>query len=1160
MLQKFKLSLLNKMMKQYLYILLICSSYLNGKGQPSSFYNSAASYSVGSSPGGMCTADFNGDGKADIAVTKYGSINFSYTSYVIIFTNNGNGTFTPSAQYYNLGSRLRAICTADFNNDGKADLALTRDDSTSIIVMINNGVGNFSQARYAAGVQPFDICSADFNGDGSKDLAITTDDSLVSVLINNGSGAFALPLKYASGRWSMKICTADFNNDGMPDLATTLNYNNYSIGVLINTGGGSFLAPITYSVGASPKGICGADLNNDGKVDLAVANYHDNNVSVLMNAGNGSFNTAVNYFSGYYAGSLCSLDINGDGNLDLAVPSAGSDKVSLLINAGIGTFGAAITYTTGSFPTHVCSNDFNGDGKPDIAVINEGITYDLNVLLSTAESLNLDGVNDYVQVNTPVDLPIGNAPRTIEGWIKTTNTGTDVSIVNYGVLSNNERFGLSVNGSGYVNFVAGNNDLLGNTPVNDNNWHHIAVVYSGGVNGMLSLYVDGVLDASAIKNLNTAGTGNLRIGAGIGSSVNEFFNGTIDEIRIWNRALCLLEIQNNMNKELLLPQSGLVSYYQFNRGSSGAVNSNITTLTDAIGTNQGTLINLALSGITSNWISPGALSTGNYALPFASPTVSLNVSANSICNGASASLTAGGNAVTFSWSTGATTTSISVSPTVNTIYTVTGTDINGCTANAISSISVNPIPTVTVNSGTICSNQSFVINPSGANTYTYSSGSNTVSPVANSTYTITGTDLNGCVNSIGAISTVSVNATPIVTAQNASVCVGTSTILNVSGANTYSWTTGATTASMSVSPTTTTTYSVTGTSLNNCSSTQTVAVTVNPNCQDVWPGDANSDGTADNFDVLELGLHFTQIGPARASTSNAWQAHFASNWTGTISNGKNVNHSDCNGDGTIDSNDTLAIFNNYGLTHTFKQAEQIVTNPQLRIVPDQNAVSKGSWGTASVFLGEASAPVTNINGLAFTLTFDQNLIDANSFYIEYPTSFINAANQNLKFQKPDFANGKLYTATTHTNNTNVSGNGRIATLHYKIKSTLATDEVLNIGITQTKQSNAAGVLTPLTAGTATVAAIGASVGMDELSNGNSIGIYPNPANSSVTIHSSTPLEKVELLSITGQVVSSEKALGNQHQLDLTGIANGVYFVNVYTTDEKVARKKLVVQR
>ncbi|MCG4880637.1 hypothetical protein L0P06_11240, partial [Amedibacillus dolichus] len=75
---------------------------------------------------------------------------------------------------------------------------------------------------------------------------------------------------------------------------------------------------------------------------------------------------------------------------------------------------------------------------------------------------------------------------------------------------------------------------------------------------------------------------------------------------------------------------------------------------------------------------------------------------------------------------------------------------------------------------------------------------------------------------------------------------------------------------------------VTGTDLNNCSATQTVGVTVNNTCQDVWPGDANSDGVADNTDVLELGLHYTQTGPARATVSNNWQSYYATNWTGTI--------------------------------------------------------------------------------------------------------------------------------------------------------------------------------------------------------------------------------------------------------------------------------------
>ena len=557
-----------------------------------------------------------------------------------------------------------------------------------------------------------------------------------------------------------------------------------------------------------------------------------------------------------------------------------------------------------------------------------------------------------------------------------------------------------------------------------------------------------------------------------------------------------------------------------------------------------------VTGINAN----GCTTEANVSLTV-HQTPPLAVNSGSICSGQTFTMIPSG-ALSYTYSSGSST----VSPGLSSTYSVSGTDVNGCTGSATSTVTVNSIPVLTVNSGTICANQTFTMTPSGAATYTYSSGSNTVSPTASTNYTVTGTDLHGCINSVGVTNTVVVNALPSLSAtQNASVCVGSGALLNVSGANTYTWTTGANTASISVTPTITTSYTVTGTDLNNCSATQTLAVTVNQSCQDVWPGDANSDGVADNFDVLELGLHYTQTGPARAAASNAWQSYFSSNWVGNISNGKNVNHSDCNGDGTIGNDDTLAIFNNYGLTHAFKPTAPTVVNPQLSLVPDQSVVAKGNWGTSSVFLGEASSPITNINGLAFTVTFDQSLIEPNSFYIEYPVSFVNAGNHNLNFNKLYFSNGLLHTASTHTMANNVNGNGKIAVLHYKIKSTLSTDAVLNIGIVQAKKSDASGTLSPLTVGTATVDAIGTSVGMDELSSGNTIGVYPNPANASVTIHSSTLLEKVELTSVTGQIVLTENVSGNRYELDLSGVTSGVYFITVADAAQKLTRKKLVVQ-
>ena len=397
-------------------------------------------------------------------------------------------------------------------------------------------------------------------------------------------------------------------------------------------------------------------------------------------------------------------------------------------------------------------------------------------------------------------------------------------------------------------------------------------------------------------------------------------------------------------------------------------------------------------------------------------------------------------------------------------------------------------------------------------------------------------------------------------ASNTSLCLGSSVSLTGTGATSYTWTGGVVNGT-GFTPTTTVNYSVTGSGGGGCSNTATILVTIDNTCQDVWPGDANSDGLADNLDILELGLHYTQTGTPRATISNLWQSYYAANWSGNITNGKNLNHSNCNGDGIINDDDTLAIFNNYNLTHAFK-TNQTTTNPQITIVPDQSTVSKGSWGTASIYLGDATTPIINVNGVAFTVNYDNNLIDLNSVWIEYPTSFINASNQNLKFRKRAFANGKLYTATTHTVNGDVSGYGKIAILHYKINPSLVTDNVLNLSVSQVNQSNANGSITPLTAGSASLTALGSSIttNLNELINGNYISIHPNPTNGALIINSITELQKIEVVAITGQLLISEVPSSANHLLQLHHLVNGIYFVNLYQNNRIVKREKIILYR
>ncbi|MES2566545.1 MAG: LamG-like jellyroll fold domain-containing protein [Bacteroidota bacterium] len=156
-------------------------------------------------------------------------------------------------------------------------------------------------------------------------------------------------------------------------------------------------------------------------------------------------------------------------------------------------------------------------------------------------------------------------------------------------------------------------------------------------------------------------------------------------------------------------------------------------------------------------------------------------------------------------------------------YSATGTFtnviaslINGCDSTITTDILINSLPTVTVNSEAICIGQSFTMTPGGASTYTYSNGSSVTMPTADDTYTVTGTDVNGCENT--AVSSLTVNALPTLSVSSTStlICTGETATLSVTGASTYTWSTNETTSDIAVNPTAQSTYTVNATDGNGC--------------------------------------------------------------------------------------------------------------------------------------------------------------------------------------------------------------------------------------------------------------------------------------------------------------------------------------------------------
>jgi gliding motility-associated-like protein len=204
-----------------------------------------------------------------------------------------------------------------------------------------------------------------------------------------------------------------------------------------------------------------------------------------------------------------------------------------------------------------------------------------------------------------------------------------------------------------------------------------------------------------------------------------------------------------------------------------------------------------------------------------------------VCSGNSITLTASGG-TSYLWSTNQTTASVTVNPTVNTVYSVTVTGANGCTAAISRNVTVNALPVININPpvASVCTGSSITLTASGANNYVWSNNATTasitVSPISNTTYSVTGTDANGCTATASRDVVIASNLTINISPLNASVCSGASVILTASGANNYVWSNNATTASITVSPISNTTYSVTGTDVNGCTGTATRNVTLHP--------------------------------------------------------------------------------------------------------------------------------------------------------------------------------------------------------------------------------------------------------------------------------------------------------------------------------------------
>lgn len=422
------------------------------------------------------------------------------------------------------------------------------------------------------------------------------------------------------------------------------------------------------------------------------------------------------------------------------------------------------------------------------------------------------------------------------------------------------------------------------------------------------------------------------------------------------------------------------------------------------------------------------------------PTISVN--SGSICSGTVFTLSPSG-ALSFTYSG----LSATVAPNTSTTYIVSGTGVTGCTNSAISSVTVYMTPTVVVNSGSICSGKDFTLTPTGASTYSFWSGNPVVSPVSSSQFTVTGTSTAGCNNT--AVSHVTVFITPTITVNSSTLCRGSSFTLVPAGTSSYNFSGG----SAVVSPTSNTSYTITGTSVEGCTNTALSHMTVYA-----------SPVISVNSGSICLGNSFT-LNPSGASTY-------------TFSNGASVVSPTTLTSYTVTGTNTLGCNNINNAVSTVS----VYTFPTVQVLSTNSAMCVGETST-----------LLATGALSYTWTGHT------------PAAYI--------FITPSVAT--VYTVTA-SNNTGC------------LKTETYTQNVfLCVGISKTEEL--ASILT----------------------------IYPNPNNGVFTIKSDSEMD-LKLINTLGQTVRLVSlSASSDYKVEINDLAEGAYFISSLRGD-RVFRQKIIV--
>lgn len=357
---------------------------------PGTDFKPLTTYPMASSANGVVVADFNRDNKQDIVAVDDVENSFRF------FAGLGDGAFSDGVTFdcSAAGAQPRGtIVAADFNNDGMLDLAIEHPTTTqegfgnTITIHLGNGAGSFGTPGIVVltGGTDTGLATADFNRDGKQDLAVgSCDAGAILIHFGNGDGTFTsgttVPFNFCGGGSQFPVVTEDLNGDGIPDLIASNLGDNNTVSVFLGNGGGGFGTRMQFRiVGSYPIAISSGDFNRDGRKDIAVANYDDGSVSILLGDGTGALHLAGAYAVGGQPRAIISDSLSRGAIPDIAVINSESSSLSILQGDGTGAFPSRIDQAVGVYPLGLASARFNRDGLADLVVTN-GVSADIAVL------------------------------------------------------------------------------------------------------------------------------------------------------------------------------------------------------------------------------------------------------------------------------------------------------------------------------------------------------------------------------------------------------------------------------------------------------------------------------------------------------------------------------------------------------------------------------------------------------------------------------------------------------------------------------------------------------------------------------------------------------------------------------------------------------------